>query len=234
VADSTGRAVDSRGVFLVGTDCFSVTNGVGEFTFHGVRPGLYQVGIAPLGYRRHPPVPVFVQHGAVADVGTIRLQPENLVADCMDVDRCMALLRTDSAPVAHLSDEERLLEVVLRTSVALANLSWSTEPSRVPCVPDSNQAVFAALQRRIPDLAPDTACAYPTGQPLRSSPSRLHMRSGRPAFEVLVAGIERDEAVATTRSSYSVGPQHAAGWVCRFAQEGESWTPLWCKLEWIS
>lgn len=230
VEESTGRAVRSRGVFLVGTYCSSVSDSQGEFTIHGVRPGDYRVGIAPLGYRRHAPVPVIVQSGATSDVGTIRLRPENLVADCMDVARCAELLRADPASVAHLSNEEQLQEAVLRTAIALAGGEWS----RIPCAPDTDRAVFAALQQRLPDLAPDSACALPAGEPLRSGALLQHTRSGRPAFAVEVSRIEPDGAEATTRSSYHMGPLHGQGWVCRFAREGESWTPLWCKTAWIS
>jgi hypothetical protein len=234
VEDSTGRAVRSRGVFLVDTHCFSGTDSLGEFTFRGVRPGEYRVGVAPLGFRRHAPVPIVVQSGTTSDVGTIRLLPENLVADCMEVAGCAALLRAGPASVANLGDEEQLQEAVLRTSIALAGGGGGTERSPIPCAPDSDRAVFAALQQRIPELVPDSACALPTGEPLRSSAALRHTRSGRPAFSVKVSRIERDGAEATTRSSYYVGPLHAEGWVCRFAREGESWTPLWCKMAWIS
>jgi hypothetical protein len=77
VEDSTGRPVYPRGVFLVGTECYSGTDSLGEFTFHAVRPGEYRVGIAPLSYRPHAPVPVVVKPDTVSDVGTIRLRPEN-------------------------------------------------------------------------------------------------------------------------------------------------------------
>lgn len=234
VEDSTGRAVRSRGVFLVGTNCFSATDSLGEFSFRGVRPGEFRVDIAPLSYRRHAPVPVVVQPGAPSDVGTIRLRPENLVADCVDVPRCAALLRADAASVANLSDEDQLQEVVLRTAIALAGGDWSPERSRIPCAPDTNLAVFAALQQRFPALAPDSACALTAREPLTGSAALRHTRSGRPAFAVSVSRIERDGAEANTRSSYYVGPLHAEGWVCRFAREGESWSPLWCKLVWIS
>lgn len=234
VEDSTGRAIGSRGVFLVDTNCIGATDSQGEFIFRGVRSGQYEVGIAPLGYRRHAPVPVAVQPGATSNVGMIRLRPENLVADCMDVPRCAALLRADSVSGAQLSDEDQLQEAVLRTSIALASGGWSTERSWVPCAPDSNQAVFAALQQRIPDLVPNLACALPAGEPLNGSASLRHTRSGRPAFAVRISRIQREDEGAMVRSSYYVGPRHAEGWACHFAREREGWAPIWCKMEWIS
>jgi hypothetical protein len=234
VADSAGLPVVGRAVSLVGTNCFGVTDSLGAFRFHGVRPGEYRIAVAPLGFRPHPPVPVIVPDTSVVDAGTIRLRPENRVADCMEKESCAALLRPNAASVAELDEAERIAEAVLRLTITLAGGDWSVEHRAIPCAPDANRAVFTALRRRFRDLAPDSACILSSPAQLTDA-SLIHRPSGRPAWSVRVSRIERQGAAVISRSSYYVGPLHAEGWVCRLEEkQPEGWVPQWCRMEWIA
>jgi hypothetical protein len=199
VADSTGQPVPSRAVGLNGFSCTEVTDSTGAFLIRGVPPGGHLVRVAPLGFRPHPGVPAVVQAGDTTDVGAIRLRPENQVADCLEEPGCAALLRPDPAATRGLTDGERLLEAVLRTSLALAGRATAPEQA-VPCAPDDEPRVFAALAARLPGLVPASACALPGEEPEQLRGRLTHTPTGRSAFGVSVDNMEQHGDTATARS----------------------------------
>src|SRR5437899_3250250 len=114
--DSTGRPVHPRGVMLVGTACFAITDAAGAFTFQPIRAGQYFVKAGDLGYRRFHPIQVELVSDTTVEV-EIRLRPENLLADCLEVSHCRVLLEQ---PIdTSLSMTEALRELAFRLTIAL-------------------------------------------------------------------------------------------------------------------
>lgn len=232
VADTTGAPVDHRAVYIAG-GCMAVTRDDGTFVLRGVPPGAHRLEIAPLGFRPHPPVPFVLRGGDTADVGTIRLRPDNHVAECLEEPGCAALLRPDPAATRELGDDERLQEAALRTALALVHRGGGPGPV-VPCAPATDARVFAALAARFPGLVPAAECALPATGPDRLSARLTHTPTGRPALSVRVEDVERHGDAATVHSGYYVAPLNAMTWECRLVREGEHWTPRSCRVVAVS
>ncbi len=230
--DSTGKPVHPRAVFLLEPRCIAHTREGGRFEFTHVPPGARSLVAADLGYRRFHPIVVEVQRDSVVEV-ELRLQPQNLVLDCLEVAVCARVLTGTSPGAEHLSDEERLQEAVFRTSIALAGGAGESMEGWVPCVKDAPERVRVVLKQRFPQLAPATECVLPDEGRSRQS-ALVHRLSGLPAREISVGRIERTAEGAVSTSSYYVGPLHAQGWRCYFRQVGGQWQPYWCGTEWIS
>ncbi|TVP54292.1 MAG: hypothetical protein EA351_13505 [Gemmatimonadales bacterium] len=154
--DSTGLPLPRRGVHLVeSTRCMAVTDSLGRFEIERVPSGQHRLGVGSLGHRRFAPVEVEMRADSVVEL-TLRLRPENLAADCLEIERCASLLRPAPALVADLTESERLEEAAWRTSIALAG--QRSDSDWVPCVDVGSERVRQVLERRIPSLASATEC----------------------------------------------------------------------------
>jgi hypothetical protein len=224
--DSSGLPIPRTAVYLVSTDCFTVTDPLGRFQLERVPPGQHRVTAGTLFHRAFQPVLVDVDADAVVEV-VLRLRPQNRVADCLEIESCASLLRADAAMVAHLSAAERLEEAAWRTSIALAGMS--SNPEWVPCATVASERIRRVLARRIPTLALISDCRPDSEDPFRWR--LVHLPGGSRAFHVRLASVEVVADGAVSGSAYIVGPQWAASWTCRYSREGGEWSAVWCGVD---
>jgi hypothetical protein len=231
INDSTGKPIPTRGVLLVGVACFAVTDSSGEFAFERLRAGQYYLKAGDLGYRRFHPIRLDLAGDTTVDV-TIRLRPENLLADCEDVAHCRELLSTrDTA--SSLSVDESLRETALRTTIALTAAETDSAPRWVACIDDPSPAVIATLQRHIPNVVAVDGCNIDVKTRRRVAVTVRRTNAAARLFKVdgvMVEGADR----AWSNTHFYVGPLWAAGWRCAYVRESNQWKPTSCSMTWIS
>lgn len=238
IPDSAGIHLQ-RGVSVDQFRCFTISDASGSYRLQGLPPGTYMLGVGDLGVRHVPPISVRVGPDSTTMVD-IRLRPENLVLDCQEDSLCAPLLAPmDTTVLKTLSTEDQLLELALRTAVAISG--FATEQSRRPgavCVGKNSghnseappDQVFKVLRTRIPIVRPPTDCHFVA----REHGGELRTPDGLWAW-----GYEADVSIAadtfaSSTSSYYVGPLWAAGWSCTYERDLIGWHPRSCRLAWIS
>jgi len=238
IADSPNVRLE-RGVFVNGIACLTLSDSTGWYALHGLPPGAYRLEVGDLGVRRVDPLTVRVAADSTTNVD-IHLRPENLVLDCMEDSRCAPLIAPmDSRTRQRLDDDEQLLEMAIRTTVALSRLAAGDGPEPgALCVGISNgkrsaalpEAVLEAVQARIPTVRSPSHCEKVGGD----FDWELRTRDGLSAWQLEVASKRTGEHSGASSSSYSVRPLWAAGWECRYERGAEGWRPDHCGLSWIS
>lgn len=227
--DSTREPITGRPVYLKSAGCPVLTDSLGHFEIHPIPPGQYKVAVADGDYRRFQPFAVEVRADSVVELD-LHLRPENLVADCLDIERCASLLDGGPGLAEELTEAERMEEAAWRTSIALAGTSWDSD--WVPCADLANERVRRVLKARIPALAPTSECKV--AEPGTGRPRLIHQASGTPARLVKLMWIEETTGGAVMKGSYYAGPRWAGGWTCRLSREDGDWTARWCGVDWIS
>lgn len=227
--DSTREPITGRPVYLKSAGCPVLTDSLGRFEIHPIPPGGYEVAVADGRYRRFQPVAVEIRADSVVELD-FRLRPENLVADCRDIERCASLLDVRAGLPAELTEAERMEEAAWRTSIALAGTSWDSD--WVPCADVANERVHRALKARIPPLAPTSECEV--AEPAAGRARLIHRPSGSPARLVKLTSIEETIGGAVMKSSFYAGPRWGGGWTCRLSREDGDWIAQWCGVDWIS
>jgi hypothetical protein len=230
INDSTGNPIPTRGVMFDGTACFAVTDSTGEFAFERVEPGRYYLKAGDLGYRRFHPVQLDLASDTTVNV-TIRLRPEDLLADCEEVAHCRGLLAS-SDTLSSLSLDEALRETALRTTIALSAAETDSAPLWVPCIDDPSPAVLAALQRHIPNAVGVGACTIDVSPRRRVAVTARGTNGAARLFKIDNIVIEADRAWSDTH--FYVGPLWAAGWRCAYVRDSSAWKPTSCTMTWIS
>jgi hypothetical protein len=168
-----------------------------------------------------------VRAGDTARAGTLRLLAEDQVGSCMKQPNCAALLRPDTAALRGLTDGERILEALHRTTIALvAGRSARVRPGTVPCVRGTNPRVFGALAARFPALVPAPGCR-PVANAARSGRPGEPVYSD-PSFLVSVGEGWRVGNTVFARTVSRVGGERTETWECRLTREDGVWTPRTC------
>ena len=231
VNDSTRKPIPTRGVMFVGVTCFAVTDSNGQFAFERVQAGQYYLTAGTLGYRRVRPIRLDLVGDTTVDV-TIRLRPENLLADCEEVAHCHDLLAIrDTAST--LSIDESLRETAFRTTIALTAAETDSAPHWVPCIDDPSPAVLATLQRHIPSAVGVEGCSIDVSA--RKRVAVTARGTNREARLFSIDNIARDGADrASSNTRFYVGPLWAAGWRCAYDRDSSGWKPTSCTMTWIS
>lgn len=229
VFEPTGQPVAGRGVYAGAFFCHTVTDANGHFTLRRLPPGTWDLHVGALGYRRFKPVPVVVKADSVTQV-RLALQPENMLADCLEQPSCHDLL----VPPPHVATDDDSTQLQLGGyRVAIAFAGSEGRGRVVACIDRAPSAVLAALIRRYRFAVPGSECDSPAGMPLK--PRRVvEHGSGRGGFAVGPSRIEIHGDTAIVHTSYYVDPLWALGWRCRFVRQGGGWEPQWCGMEWIS
>lgn len=232
VNDSTEQPVRHRAVFLVDTDCTTLTDSAGRFELRGVPTGKYRFSVAPLGYRRFTPLAVDVS-GATPVVLEARLRPENRVADCRELPECAPILQATQI-LEGLADPERLRQAAFRTAVAtIVGEGWRLGEF-IACVEEPNARIMDALRAIIPKLAPASECALSAERGTGNRPALAHTPTGERAIAFKLVSTDQVGDRATVHLSYYVGPLYGAGWTCKFARERGEWVPRSCQMNRIS
>jgi hypothetical protein len=237
IADSAGIRV-SRGVFVRQYVCSNISDEQGRFRITGIPPGFYEVTIGDIGVRHVPPVRVRVGPDSVSRVD-IHLRPENLVLDCVEVSSCATIIAPiDATVAASMTAEEQLLEMAMRTTIAVSivNLSGDRRPGAYCLEGQRDQPlpprVFAAVKSRIPIArAPHECTVAPTDNARRSE---LRTPDGQWAWRFMVQAQSESDTAASMDGSFHVGPLWAGGWRCRLVRESGRWRPTTCAMTWIS
>lgn len=237
IADSAGILL-RRGVHVDGLWCVTVADSAGQYRLTGLAPGEHMLGVGDLGVRKVRPIPVRVGPDSTTVVD-IHLRPENLILDCQQDSHCAAILAPlDDSLRQSLTVDEQVLELALRTAVAVSGFAVddSSRPGALCVGADSGRSssalserVLRAIGTRLPTARQATECkvARDQGGDLRT-PEGLWAWFYKAEVHVIA------ESLATSTSSYYVGPLWAAGWLCTYRHGRLGWRPTSCRLTWIS
>ena len=231
INDSTGKPIPRRGVMFVGVACFALKDSSGEFGFERVEGGQYYLTAGDLGYRRFHPVPLNLAGDTTVDV-TIRLRPENLLADCEQVAHCRDLVAIRDTS-SSLSVDESLRETALRTTIGLTAAETDSAPRWVPCIDDPSPAVLATLQRHIPNAVGLDRCNVEVRMRSRVAVTVRGTNAEARLFKVDSIAMDGDHR-AWANTHFYVGPLWAAGWRCAYGRDSGVWKPISCTMTWIS
>lgn len=230
INDSTGRPIPSRGVLLVGIACFAVTDSSGSFAFEPVRPGQYLLGAGDLGYRRFRPIPLDLRADTTVDV-TIRLRPEDLLADCFEAPFCRSFLAPQATDTS-LSLDEALRELAFRITIALT-VGDDSIATWIPCIEGADARVLGALRLQSPNARSSEECIVDS-LPRRRLAVRVR-GTETPGRLLAIDNLDRDGPDrARSNTHFYAGPLWAAGWRCLYVLEASRWRAASCTMTWIS
>lgn len=237
LVDSTGTPTRALRVDLFRSRCGRVsTDSAGRFLLRNVPPGRYEIVPVQLPRswsNRLRSRAVEVAPGQELAL-EMRLERATHLTFCQDEPACAPHLEVDTVATARLTDDERLREAVLRTTIALVGLmdgarKWP--PAWTACLHDQPPAVVAVLRARF-DAVVEDGCALTSGTSVHRE--LRHTPSGSGATSIHVFSLTVDGGRAVARNGHYRGPLSATEYLCVFDRVDGAWVARSCDLESIS
>ena len=229
INDSTGLPAPRHGVVIQGREvCLASPDSTASFEVRNVPPGHYELSVGDLSIRIFKPIPVTVAGDTV--YVEVRVEPYNVVADCEEMSECISLLEP-RLETELPENVDPLIEVGLRTGIAVAIARRYGHPDDVPCIVGATPQLLEALRPAAPAATDASECEN-QGEPLREL--LYHTPSGRRGFWVSFNPIERSEDEALGGMSFGFGNLAALGHECSYRRTGDGWRLVSCRIVWVS
>lgn len=216
-----------HGVVLTGpVDCMVRTDSSGFFRFEYVPAGSYELYPLDGASRIFDPITITVAGDTTER--SLRLQPFDIVADCLAIGECEPLMRPVS--IGELPPTvDPLEEAGFRTGIGAAMGRRYAYPDWVPCLDGAPPDLITVIQRIAPTAVDSSECDLGPGERVLR-----HTPTGRHAFRVSFDAEESDGRTATGEMSFSYGLFAGAGWKCEYELGEHGWTLDSCRLAWRS
>jgi len=235
-----GEDSTRRGMQLKNTEgdfsCSTMAGEDGGFDFGLVRPGRYAVTLGTLGIE--PVAPIIFDVDSQSVRLSIPIVRENRIADCFRNPRCAPVLGRLTS--YELSDNavEQVVEVLgLRLAIALAGGLWADEPTWAACSTASEE-VRVALQEVFARIEPGDGCESAPSTPAQPFGVGGWVRvigTDIPGAFVRAFGVERlDADHYVVHVSYTKGGLWGEGHRCEVRRVGDHWSPIACRMTWVS